>query len=195
MLRHPFEASITHIILAHCYQGIQGDPRINQVCFDSDSFPIRVNNHPSYCMVNSLHLLENPIFSDKGMVDGINEGLEIWGKRTYKFTIGHDNGRPHNIRIPNSLYVPGLKKYLVSPQHWAQEAADNKTWMGNFAHCCILHWCGGQKTVPFSTSTSTPTFFIAPSLHMYQAFALHLRPWRPHSSRGRQSFKFLDTRF
>jgi hypothetical protein len=54
-------------------------------------------------MVNSPHLLENLILSNKGMVDRINDGLEIWGKGMFKFTIGDDNGRLHNIRIPDSL--------------------------------------------------------------------------------------------
>jgi hypothetical protein len=59
-------------------------------------------------------------------------------ERGHKFTIGNDNGKQHNIRIPESLYVPGMKKRLLSPQHWAQTAADKKTWVGNFDDCCIL---------------------------------------------------------
>jgi hypothetical protein len=60
-----------------------GDP--GQVRFDSDSFPIRINNHASYCMANSPHLFENLDLSDVGKVDRINEGLEIAGKGTFKF--------------------------------------------------------------------------------------------------------------
>jgi hypothetical protein len=160
-LCHPHHAWPTAL------QGTQGNPRSNQVRFDSDSFPIGVVNHASCCMVNSPHMLENLVLSNKGTVDEINEGLEIWGKGTFKFTIGDNNGRLHHICIPNSLYIPGLKKCLLLPQHRAQEAADNKTWMGNCVQCCILYWCGGQKTVPFSTSTNTLTFFTAPSLGMY----------------------------
>jgi hypothetical protein len=85
-------------------------------------------------------------------------------------SIADKNGKLHKICIPNSLYLPGLKKCLLSPQQWVQEAADNKTWTGNFAHCCVLHWHGGQKTVSFNTLTNTPTFFPAPSSHIYQAF-------------------------
>jgi hypothetical protein len=116
--------------------------------------------------------LDNLVLSNKGSVDGITDGLPIKGKGTFKFTIGDDNGRRHNIRISESLYVPGMKKCLLSPQHWAQTVADKKkTWMGNFDDCCILFWDGGQKTIPFSTTTNVPTFFTAPSLHMYQTFA------------------------
>jgi hypothetical protein len=64
-----------------------------------------------------------------------------------------------------------MKKCLLSPQHWTQTAADNKTWMRNFDDCCILFWDGGQKTIPFSTTTNVPTFFTAPSSRTYQTFA------------------------
>ncbi len=130
-----------------------------------------MNNHASYCYVNSPHLLDDLVLSNKGSVDGITDGLPIKGKGTFKFTIGDDNGRRHNIRIPESLYIPRMKKCLLSPQHWAQTAADKKTWMGNFDDCCILFWNGGQKTIPFSTTTDFPTFFKAPSLRTYQTFA------------------------
>jgi hypothetical protein len=43
--------------------------------------------------------------------------------------------------------------------------------MGNFDDCCILFWDGGQKTIPFCTTTNVPIFFVAPSLSMYQTFA------------------------
>ncbi len=132
-LRHPNHAHFTAL------QGTHGKPRRNQVHFDSDSFPIGVDNHTSYCMVNYPHLLENLVLSKEGTVDGINEWFKIQGKGTFKFTIMDNNGRPHNIPIPNSLYLPGLKNCLLSPQHWAQKAPDNKTWMENFTHCSILH--------------------------------------------------------
>ncbi len=68
-------------------------------------------------MVNYPHLLVDLILSNKGIVDGINEGLEIKGKGTFKFTMGDNTGRLHNICIPESLNVPGLKNFLLSPQH------------------------------------------------------------------------------
>jgi hypothetical protein len=43
--------------------------------------------------------------------------------------------------------------------------------MGNVDDCCILFWDGGQKTIPFSTTTNVPTFFTAHSSRMYQTFA------------------------
>jgi hypothetical protein len=146
-----------------------GDP--GQVRFDSNSFPICVDNHASYCMANSPHLFQNLVLSDVGKVNGINEGLEIAGKGTFKFKIVDNDSRAHIIRIPNLLYLPELKSCLLSPQHWAQEAGDGQTWMVNLAHHCILQWADGWKTVPFNKSSNTPIFYTVSSSCTYQAFA------------------------
>jgi hypothetical protein len=43
--------------------------------------------------------------------------------------------------------------------------------MGNFAHCCVLHWGNGlKKTIPFNTSLNTPTFYTASLSMAYPAF-------------------------
>jgi hypothetical protein len=176
-------------------QSTHGNLWGNQVCFDSDSFPIRADNHASYCYVNSPNLLYDLVLSDKGSVDGITDGLPIKEKGTFKFTIGDNNGRQHNICIIESLYIPGMKKCLLSPLHWVQTAAEKKTWIENFDDCCILFWNGDQKTVPSEPWQMFQPFSClllhASIKHLQQ----HLKPVKPHSSRGRQPFKFLDARF
>jgi hypothetical protein len=143
------------------------------VRFDSDSFFIGIDNHASSCMANAPHLFEDlQLIDNAGEVNGIGEGLAIKGKGTFKFSIEDDNGKIHTIRIPNSLYLPGLRQCLLSPQHWAQEAGDGQTWMGNFERECVLNWHGGgKKTVFFDPSTNTPIFTTAPSSRAYRAFA------------------------
>jgi hypothetical protein len=145
--------------------------RVNHAHFDSDSFKIRVDNHASYCMANSPHLFKDLVLSDMGKVNEINDGLAILGKGRFKFKTTNDNGRVHVIKIPNSLYLPKLESCLLSPQHWTQEAGNSQIWMGNFAHCCVLHWRGGKKTVPFDSSSNTPIFYTASSSSTYRAFA------------------------
>jgi hypothetical protein len=147
-----------------------GDP--GQVRFDSNSFPICVNNHGSYCMANSPHLFENLVLSNVGKVDGINEGLEIVGKSTFKVKIADDDGRAHIIHIPNLLYLPELKGCLLLPQHWAQEVGDGQTQMVNLAHHCVLQWANGRKTVPFNKSSITPISYTVSSSRAYQAFSV-----------------------
>ncbi len=107
-----------------------GDPTVR---FNSDSFQIRIDNHASRCMANAPHLFEDlHLINDVGEVNGIGDGLEIKGKGTFVFSLTDDNGKVHTIKIPNSLYLPGLRQCLLSPQHWVQEAKDRQTWMGNF---------------------------------------------------------------
>ena len=83
------------------------------VRFDSDSFSIGIDNHASRCMANDTHLFENLHLTDNaGEVNGIGGGLAIKGKGTFKFSLEDDNGKIHTIKIPNSLYLPGLKQCL-----------------------------------------------------------------------------------
>ncbi len=88
------------------------------VHFDLDSYPIGVDNHASRCMANAPHLFEDlHLNKDEGQVDGINSGLDIAGWEKFKFSITDNDGKSHAIKIPNSLYVPKLKRCLLSPQH------------------------------------------------------------------------------
>ena len=145
------------------------------VRFDSDSYPIGVDSHASRCMVNKPHLFEDlRLNKDKGQVDGISNGLAIAGEGTFKFNIKDDDGKQHTIRIKNSLYVPDMKRCLLSPQHWAQEAGDEQTWMElkrKWPHECVLHWKGGKKTIPHQPSSNMPVFYTASSSTRYRAFA------------------------
>ncbi len=123
-------------------------------------------------MANSPHLFEDlRLDNDKGQVDGINSGLDIAGQGTFKFNITDDDGKLHAIKIPNSLYIPNLKRCLLSPQHWVQETGDEQTWMGNYRDSCVLSWRGGKKTVPFQPTTNVPVFYMASSSRSYCAFA------------------------
>jgi hypothetical protein len=94
--------------------------------------------------------------------------------KKYKIRIEDDKGKVYTIRIPNSLYLPDLRRCLLSPQHWAQEAKamgnKGKTWMENYWDKCILCWKGGKfrKTIRYNESTNTPIFH---SSKAYRAFA------------------------
>jgi len=126
-------------------------------------------------MANKAHLFEDlRLNKDKGQVDGISDGLEIAGKGIFKFNIKDDEGMQHTIRIKNSLYAPDMKRCLLSPQHWAQEAGNEQTWMElkrQWPYDCVLHWNGGKKMIPHQPSTNVPVFYTASSLTRYRAFA------------------------
>ncbi len=85
-------------------------------------------------MANTPHLFEDLKLMKMGEVEGIKQGLVIKGIGTFKFKIKYDNGKTHEIRVPNTLFLPDLRRCLLSPQHWVQEARDNYpllrgTWM------------------------------------------------------------------
>jgi hypothetical protein len=124
-------------------------------------------------MANKAHLFEDlRLNKDKGQVDGISDGLKIVGKGTFKFLIKDDEGKQHTIHIKNSLYVPDMRRCLLLPQHWAQEAGDKQTWMEikrQRPYDCILNWKGGKTTIPHQPSTNVPVFYTASSLTCYGA--------------------------
>ena len=71
-------------------------------------------------------------------MDGKYKGLNIKVKEI-QVLVKDNNRRVNTIKIPNSLYLPKLRQYLLSPQHWTQEAVDRQTWMVNFAQECVLN--------------------------------------------------------
>jgi hypothetical protein len=129
-------------------------------------------------MVNSPHLFKNLQLKQGGEVTGINSGLEIKGIGTFKFKVDDDDGTTHEIKIPNSLYLPDLMRCLLSPQHWAQEAGDNYplprgTRMENEDKRCVLVWGQGkyEKWIPFNATSNVPTMYSASSSLAYRAYA------------------------
>jgi hypothetical protein len=127
---------------------------------------------------------------DGKTVSGIGSGISIEGIGTFKFAIEDDTGQTHTIRIPNSLYVPSLKRVLLAPQHWAQEARDHQpqrygTWMATYDDCIELQWDQRKfiKTVPYNASTNTPVFRTASGTKSYRAYIAvieALRACTPH---------------
>ncbi len=129
-------------------------------------------------MVNAPQLFEDLKLKDVGEVDGIKSGLDIKGTGAFKFKIKEDNGMTHKIKIPNSLYIPELKRCLLSPQHWVQEAKDNfprpkGTRMSQDNEFYYVYWDQAkyQKLIPFNPSTNVQILYTAALLHAYRAFA------------------------
>ncbi len=142
--------------------------------FDSNSYPIGIDTHALRCMVNAPHLVKDLKLGEVGEVEGIKSGLDIKGTGTFKFKIKDNNGMTHKIKIPNSLYVPELKRCLLSPQHWVQEAKDNYprpkgTRMSQDDDCYCMYWDQAKfhKLIPYNPSTNVPILYTAASLRTY----------------------------
>jgi hypothetical protein len=85
----------------------------------------------------------------------------------------------HKIIIPNSLYVPELKRCLLSPQHWVQEARDNYprpkgTRMDQDDEFYYLYWGQAKyrKPIPYNPSTNVLILYTSALSRDYHTFAI-----------------------
>ena len=95
--------------------------------FDTDSYEIGIDNRASYSMSHREEDFEGDIKMTNRRIRGIaGTLLTRVGYGTLLWKIEDDTGRSHDIRLPNSLYVPEGGVRLLSPQHWAQHARYNR---------------------------------------------------------------------
>jgi len=138
--------------------------------FDSDSYAIRVDNCCSKCITNRLEDFETPpqqVFSTT--VKGIGGRIHCTHKGTIVWNIEDDQGRIHKLRIPGSFYTREAPSRLLSPQHWAQTANDNKpqrhgTWCATYDDSIVLEWRQRQyrRTIKLDPGTNVATIYTAP---------------------------------
>ena len=70
---------------------------------------------------------------------------------TITWTINDDLGHIHQVKIPNSLYVPKGCEQLINQQHWLQNATSinayyitlEVTYCVTHHDCATLIWGGG----------------------------------------------------
>jgi hypothetical protein len=169
--------------------------------FDFDSYLIGINTHASRCMVNTPHLFKDLKLREVGEVEGIKLGLDIKGTGTFKFKIEDNNGMTHKIKIPNSFYVPALKRHLLSPQHWVQEAKDNYprpkgTRMEQDGEYYFLNWgqAKHRKPVPYNPLSNVPIMYMASSLRAYCMFATNFEALEANFFQREKILQFLGRR-
>lgn len=93
------------------------------------------------------------------------------------FKIEVDQGQVRTIKLPNSLYVPGLPCPLLVPWHWSEQARD-RTPHSDETHAffqdksCKFYWDQKKhcKKFRYHDSTRTQTFFTEPGSKTYHAF-------------------------
>jgi hypothetical protein len=96
--------------------------------FGTDSFQIKVDNCASRTMsFQKSDFIPGTLMKvrDKVVRGFGNTISRITHVGTIKWKIYDDDGRIHDIIIPNSYYVPTGKSRLLSPQHWSQKVNDH----------------------------------------------------------------------
>jgi hypothetical protein len=95
--------------------------------FDSDSKPIAIDNCSSRCLTNSRQdFLPGTVSRCNVAVSGVGGLIKCKTKGTVSWTIEDDQGRSHDVLIPDTPMCTMLPNRLFSPQHWAQEI-ENKS--------------------------------------------------------------------
>ena len=92
----------------------------HQAKFDTDSYSILIDNCASRSITNdSSDFIDEPR-KIRGVLTGLGSTVSVKSKGTVKWHIEDDNGKVHNVIVPNTLYIPNSPTRLLSPQHWAQ---------------------------------------------------------------------------
>ena len=112
-------------------------------------------------------------------IKGVGDTLKGIMTGTMKMVIEDDNGVPHEIIAPDSLYVPHCPSRLLSPQHWAQKAKDHHpkrrgTWCATYDDEIVLEWNQRQyrRTIKLDQKGSnTAWIHTAPGYSRYHAFS------------------------
>jgi hypothetical protein len=100
----------------------------NHMRFETDSVPIKVDN---CCTQTITGFMEDFVPNttktvDNKQVRGFGHTInKITHQGTVRWVVYDDEGKEHDIIVPNSYYVPECGIRLLSPQHWAQELKDN----------------------------------------------------------------------
>ena len=143
---------------------------------DSDSFTIGLDNHASFSMSNDKRHFVGTIRQYRtSTVKGVGGSLPIKGIGTVKWKITDDNGRQHAFEISGTLYVPGLRNSMLSPQHWAAQmvkTTNQPAWEETRPSKSILYWNGGRskRTVPLHPNTNTPIMESSIGATNYRVF-------------------------
>ena len=148
-------------------------------CFDSDSYPIKVDNCASKSISPFLDDFIGPVEDvHRVRVKGIGGSVSGIKRGTLKWHIEDDQGKVHTLLLPGSYFVPGSPSRLLSPQHWAQIAKDNKpkprgTWCATYDDTIVIQWNQRSctRTIRLDPSNSNvATIYSAPGFAKFHAF-------------------------
>ena len=119
--------------------------------FDSDSFPIAMDNCASHCMTHDESDFIGHTETVAINVTGVGQA-QATKIGTILWVIEDDHGTAHQEFIPNSYLVPQLPVRLMSPQHWSQVNKNSNAHSDTNADRITLECNDYTKTVPLNKS-------------------------------------------
>jgi hypothetical protein len=132
------------------YALVAMDSRIHKAThshyYNSDSFPIMLDNRASKWLMNVLSDFIVPPKPTSVRIKGIG-GARVSATYvgTVKWCFEDDSGRKHEFVLPETYYSPAVPGRILSLQHWTQVANDNTpkargTYSATFDDCIELFW-------------------------------------------------------
>ena len=115
-----------------------------KLSFDTDSYPIRIDNHASKCIINMIeHFITALTPTPNTILLGSGGKLKVKGANALQWKVEDDNGKIYTPPIKDNLYVPGTYTCLLSPQHWTKQAEGNfskrrGTWCATYDDACEM---------------------------------------------------------
>jgi hypothetical protein len=118
-IKHHMTLATSHIPLVEARATTKRQER--RLFFDTDSFPMLVDNCCSKSITNNINDFIDPPKNTLTKIKGYNgvstEPLQIG---MVKWPIRDGKGKVHQFILPNTYYAPDAETRLFSPQHWAQ---------------------------------------------------------------------------
>jgi hypothetical protein len=158
--------------------------QVRRLFFDTDSFPILVDNCCSRSITNNIKDFIDPPRDTMTKINGYNglsnKPLQVG---TVKWPIRDDKGKVHDFLLPNTYYAPDAETRLFSPQHWAQTLNNGRqTNCITYHDATILQWENGRykKTIPISQRTNNVDLMTtAPGITAYNNYCKHISTSHP----------------
>jgi hypothetical protein len=139
----------------------------NTAVFDTNSFPIRIDNHCSRCISFCSDDFEGPLMAKSITFRGL-AGAQANANHvgTLKWRWEDDMGQVHTHLIPDSVYLPGSHDRILVPQHWAQErkkqGLSEASYWGDDT-TLTLKWGEHVRVTPLDSRTNVAILQSAPS--------------------------------
>ena len=167
---HRWDSFTTPIAFTSLYDRAQ-----QPTAFDSDSFVIAVDNCATRSITNDpSDFVKIPQKIKTSSIRGINGSIQVLRQGTIKWNICDDEGKTHELLLPNSFYAPKAPMRLLSPQHWAQSLAVAQ---GTQDATCVttakniqLKWNTFTRTIPLDLRTNIGLLTSSPSYRKSNAF-------------------------
>ena len=102
------------------------DRSLRKAPFDTDSHCIMFDNGASASIMNDLKNFITTPTCIKCNVKGISGNAQATFRGRVKWQLEDNQGKLHELTIPNSYYIVAAPTRILSPQHFAQQANDHK---------------------------------------------------------------------